>query len=93
MANKMANFCITINVLLVVVVVVVVLIVTVSFLCISADSPHVPQSDKVHVTKADLIRQVNFNVHTNYIVISWLFIIAEKMWLLCEEHSTVSSLS
>ena len=64
---------------MVVVLVVVVVVVTVLFLCISADNPHVPPSDKVHVTKADLIRQVNFYVRTNYIVISWLFIIAEKM--------------
>ena len=60
----------------------VVVIVTVLFLCISADSPHVPPSDEVHITEANLIRQVNFYVHTNYIVISWVFIIAEKMWLL-----------
>ena len=51
-------------------------------LCLSVDNPHVPPpSDEVHITEADLIKYVvNFYVPTNYIGISWLFIIAKNMW-------------
>ena len=33
------------------------------YLCLSVGNPHVPPSDKVHVTEADLKNHVNFCVH------------------------------